>query len=91
MFYRLVITATKKTSSAIVPSTINVHVCLPSCSFRPWVPDLNLYKSLEPISTSCTQNLLLTLYTVHSQLTLLTHSRLQPIYNKILKCIICKR
>ena len=42
-------------------------LCLPSSSFRPWVPDLNLNKSLEPmsetpctVSTSCTQNLLST-------------------------------
>ena len=29
-------------------------LCLPSSSFRPWVPDLNLNKSLEPVSeTPC--------------------------------------
>ena len=49
---------------------------IPSSSFRSWVPDLNLNKSLEPmsettcISTSCTQNILSTLYITSSQFTL---------------------
>ena len=31
-----------------------LELCLPSSSFRPWVPDLNLIKSLEPMSeTPC--------------------------------------
>ena len=51
MLYRFTLTLTKKTSFTIVFRT---ELCLPSSSFRPWVPDLNLNKSLEPISeTPC--------------------------------------
>ena len=35
---------------SIVPCITHLHVCLPSSSIRPWIPDLNLSKSLEPMS-----------------------------------------
>ena len=67
-------------------------LCLPSSSFRPWVPDLNLIKSLEPMSeTQCLVLLALKIFfqlSIYSQFFLLSHSRMQTIYNKILKCII---
>ena len=49
MLYRLALTLTKKQALLLF-----LILCLPSSSFRPWVPDLNLNKSLEPMSeTPC--------------------------------------
>ena len=43
---------TKKTSF----TTVSIVLCLPSSSFRPWVPDLNWNnKSLEPMSETLDQ------------------------------------
>ena len=67
MLYRLTLILTKKQALLLF-----LGLCLPSSSFRPWVPDLNLNKSLEPMSETpctcmyfCTQNLLSTLYTLN--------------------------
>ena len=71
-----------------------LELCLPSSSFRPWVPDLNLNKSLEPMSeTPCKYFLHLKSsfqLPIYSQF-ILTHSRMQTTYNIILKCIIYTR
>ena len=49
MLYRFALTLTKKQALLLF-----LELCLPSSSFRPWVPDLNLNKSLEPMSkTPC--------------------------------------
>ena len=49
MLYRFALTLTKKQVLLLF-----LELCLPSSSFRQWVPDLNLNKSLEPMSeTPC--------------------------------------
>ena len=45
MFYRLILTLTNTQALPLF-----LVLCLPSSSFKPWVPDLNLNKSLEPMS-----------------------------------------
>ena len=89
MFYRLSLTLTKHTSFTIVPSTMSTYCS----SFKPWVLDINLNKSLEPMSDLDTPYK----YFLHSkssfnsicpQFILLTHSRMQPTFDKILKSII---
>ena len=52
MLYRFALTLTKKKQALL----LFLELCLPiaSSSFRPWVPDLNLNESLEPMSeTPC--------------------------------------
>ena len=86
MFYRFALTLTKKQALLLF-----LELCLPSSSFRPWVPDLNLNKSLEPMSETPCKYFLhskSSVNSLYSQFTLLTHSRMQTTYNKILKCII---
>ena len=91
MLYRFVLTLTKKQALLLF-----LELCLPGSSFRPWVPDLNLNKSLEPmLETPCkyflhSKSSFNSLY-LYSQFTLLTHSRMLTTYNKILKCIIYTR
>ena len=46
MLYRLAITLTKKKQASL----LFLVLCLNSSSFRPWVPDLNLKKKIEPMS-----------------------------------------
>ena len=84
MFYRLALTLMDHTSFAIVPSTMSI----PSSSFGPWVPDLNLNKSVEPMPDTA-QKYFLTSKSSFSTLSNLfflhMHSRKQPTCDKILK------
>ena len=76
MLYRFTFTLTKNTSFTL----LFLELCLPSSSFRPWVPDLNLNKSLEPMSeTPCK-------YFLHSKSSVNSLYTLNLLYLHIQEC-----
>ena len=86
LFYRLALTPTIWLQNTYSFTIVTIVLCLPSSSFRPWVPDLNLSKSHVKRSIQVLLALkILFQLSIHSQRILFTHSRMQPTCDKILK------
>ena len=75
MLYRFALTLTKKQALLLF-----LELCLPSSSFRPWVPDLNLNKSLEPMSETLCK------YFLHSKSSINSLYTLNLLFSHIPEC-----